>query len=250
MSATNHTRKKPWFQFLFRYYVKRRLKKQFSDIRLLSASHLTQQLDAGPGIVACNHVAWWDPLVLVRLEAWLQADGYCLMDAENLKELPFFSALGALPLDRKSHRQSYRDMLASLEKLQAPGQLLFIFPQGKQTPAHHTLEFHEGVSLLAQRSGLPTYPLGLRYDFAEGPRQIVHLALGAPLKWTGSSNRRVFTQELEAAVAAQLTKIDEQLSMPQPETISLLGRRLDGDRKERVPLLAASLRKVGQEHRS
>ncbi len=250
MSARIHTRKKPWFQFLFRHYVKRRLKKQFSDIRLLGASHFTQQLDAGPVIVACNHVAWWDPLVLVRFEAWLQADGYCLMDADNLKELPFFNSLGALPLDRKSRRQSYRDMLASLEQVRVPRQLLFIFPQGKQTPAHHRLEFHDGVSLLAQRSGLPIVPLGLRYDFAEGPRQIVHVALGAPLSWTASSKRRTFTQELETAVAGQLAKIDEQLLMPKPEVISLLGRRLDGDQKERVPLLAASLRKISPEPRS
>lgn len=237
--------KKPWFQFLARHYAKRRLNKHFSDLRLLGAPLLVHAVESGPAIIACNHVAWWDPLVLVQLETWLKADASCLMDAASLRELPFFRALGALPLDRSQKKQGYRDMLASLEAVTQPGQLLIIFPQGKQTPAHHALEFYNGVSLLAERSGLPIYPLGLRYDYGEGPRQIVHLALGAPLNWTQGDDRRTFTHELEAAVSAQLLRIDDELRAPETTAVSLLGRKRHHDQAERVPLLAATLRKMG-----
>jgi 1-acyl-sn-glycerol-3-phosphate acyltransferase len=247
MNAAPRSQKKRWFQHLARAYVKRRLKRQFSNVTVLGAKILASTLASGPAIIACNHVAWWDPLLLVQLDAFLKSDAYCLMDEINLRELSFFGDLGALPLNRNKRTQSYRDLLQSLEIVKKPGQLLFIFPQGRQTPAHFPLHFFEGAAFLAARSGLPVFPLGLRYDFAEGPRQVVHLAVGAPLHFEpqvtqAPATRATFTRRLEDAVQAQLERIDAHLFAPETDSHSLLERAAGHDRRERIPLLAAALR--------
>ena len=49
-----------------------------------------------PLIFAANHVAWWDVLLLLVLDEELDGVGWAVMDAENLRKLPFFGWVGAL----------------------------------------------------------------------------------------------------------------------------------------------------------
>lgn len=233
-----------WQKRLARLYARYRLKKAFSDLRLLGSSRLEDAISQGPLIIASNHVAYWDAFLLVILEQHFRARAHCLMDAENLKQFAFFRHLGALPLDRVKPKQGLRDMHHSLSKLKTCGDLLFIFPGGRQQPAHLPLDFQQGVAYLAQQSNLPVMPLGLRYDYREGPRPVVHVAAGEPLFFEAASSRQQFTETVAGAVAECLKRIDQALAPNVSEGVSLLGRAHRIDVSERRPALSQALNRL------
>ena len=168
----------------------------------------------GPLILAPNHVAWWDVLVLVLLDEALGADLRCLMDARNLTRLPFLAKLGAIPLRRGADADQdlaeaarwLRDGTSSHPGPPAPGRrVLVIFPQGRQRPAHlRPLAYRRGVERIAAASGAPVVPVGWNYGFREDHRPAAAVCFGVPC------TPRV--EALEAATEACLTQIDGLLS--------------------------------------
>src|SRR5690606_29163115 len=161
--------KRRWLQRIIQAYVRSRLRKNFADVRICGESTIKQELERGPVVLACNHVAWWDPLLLVQLDAFLGSDGYCLMDQESLRQLPFFRWVGALPIDRTSPTRAYRDIQMASSVLCQPRRVLAIFPQGEQRPAHLPLAFRPGVAALAAHSGAPVIPLAIQYTYLQSP---------------------------------------------------------------------------------
>lgn len=192
-----------------RPYVRWRLRSQFSRLRVRGLNALRARLEQGPLLLAMNHVAWWDPLVLVLLDERLGGQGACLMDAANLARFPFFSWAGALSLDRSRARAAHADLLRAAEFLNGPGRFLIVFPQGRQRPAHFPLQFERGIALLRRRTELPVVPVGLRYDFGEHPKAEVYLSIGEELPF-GSGADLDFLLELEEAVGRELSRIDEE----------------------------------------
>lgn len=231
------------FLRLARPYVARRLRRQFFDVRLSGLEGLQQLVDRGPMILACNHVAWWDPLLLVHLDRILGSDGYCLMDQENLEKLPFFRWVGAIPIDRRSKHAAYRDVIAAGQLLNAPRRILAIFPQGEQRPFHLPLQFKSGIAALAAQTGAPVVPLAVRYDFLDAPRQVVHLKASDPLRFSrGVDTRARFISELEDRIRASLADVDQQLLDPKDDFVSLLHKGPIDSNRERIPRQAAALR--------
>lgn len=241
------TDKSSLFLKLARPYVARRLRRQFFDVRLAGLLRLRKLVFERPVILACNHVAWWDPLLLVHLDGVLGSDGFCLMDKQNLAKLPFFRWLGALPVDLKSRHAAYRDVLFAGKILDSPRRILAIFPQGVQRPAHFPLNFKSGVAALAERTGAPVVPLAIRYDFLEAPRQVVHLKVGEPLLFSQETHtRELFLCELEERIKEAFFDIDHELFDPKGDFASLLGRTPLDSGTERIPLPAVALRALSK----
>jgi 1-acyl-sn-glycerol-3-phosphate acyltransferase len=236
------TGKSALFVPLARWYVRRRLGKNFQDVLASGLSPLREKLASGPALLACNHVSWWDPLVMVHLDACLSADGYCLMDQENLGKLPFFSWVGAVPLDRTSRKAAYGDLRAAAQLLDRPSRFLLTFPQGEQRAAHLPLSYKAGIFFLARLKDVPVYPLALRYDFHESPRALVHLSVGQPL-FARSRRRDDFLRNLEAATQRELERIDGHLSQGEGSFSSLLGRSTNLSAHE-LPVGASVLRRL------
>lgn len=230
-------------QAIARLYVKRRLKRDFFDVRLIDRTEVTAPLLRGPVIFAINHVCWWDPMVLVQLAAHLSIHGYCLMDATNLKDLPFFRWVGAIPIDRTSKFSAYRDLARSVENVNGPGQALAIFPHGDQRPAHLPLEFRRGVALLAKKSGFPVVPLAFRYDFTHGPLATVHIAATPALQREAGESDGHFIHRIERGVEFGLTRVDDVI-LNEHRAESILGRHLRSERVHRLPVGARALRLV------
>ena len=231
------------FLRLARPYIARKLKRQFFDVRISGLERLRQLVDAGPLVLASNHVAWWDPLVLVHLDKMLKSDGYCLMDKASLEQLPFFRWVGALPIDRTSHLAAFRDLVEAGRILDGPRRILAIFPQGDQRPAHLPLNFRSGIATLAVRTSAPVIPLAIRYDFLQSPRQIVHLKVGTPLRFAvGTDTREGFVHALEENTRCALTDIDQEILAPNRSFVSLLHKTTVDSTCERIPQQAAALR--------
>lgn len=200
--------KRLWFVRLARSYVRRRLRTSFDGVWVAGLDAVRAQLALGPVILAPNHVAWWDAFVCVALEEALDARGHCVMDAKNLAKLPFFAWLGALPLDRSHPKKSLRDLQRASAELTGPGDMLIVFPQGRQCPAHLPLRFQRGIEILARQTRLPVIPVGLRYDYLQNARARVHVAFGSPRLW---NSQGAFLEELEGAVQRELRRIDQEI---------------------------------------
>ena len=162
-------KKSAWFEYGFRYYNRYLLKKTFAQIAM-------DQLDLCEGsvLLCCNHVAWWDPLVLFFLneQRW-HKDAYGFMGHEGLTAYPFFRKLGAFSLDDRDARDVLRGFHYALSILQKKDALLIWFAQGEEKhPEARPLGFSPGLAklyTLAKRQNIPFSLkfLSLRYDFLE-----------------------------------------------------------------------------------
>lgn len=169
-----------WVLSLARPYVRRRLARELDGLWVSGLDRLAPLLATGPVVFAPNHVSWWDPMVLVALSGALPTEDYVLMDAENLRRLPFMGWLGAVPLRRGRREEARADVLAAAGLLDGPGRSVWIFPQGRQRPAHlRPLELRPGVEwLVAAAGGVPVVPVSLQYGFREGERPAALVRFG------------------------------------------------------------------------
>jgi 1-acyl-sn-glycerol-3-phosphate acyltransferase len=203
--TTGFTPRKAWLMPFARRYVRRKLRLQF-DGMLVEGLGRTRLLAQGqPLIVAPNHVAWWDPLVALHLDALLGTEGHCLMDEDNLNRYPFFGWVGAVPLARGANRRTLAHMQAAARLLRRPGCALWIFAQGRQRPAHlRPLAPASGVAWLSRRTGASVVPLALDYQYREAPEPAIFVSFGAPIAAAETS----LTTQLEQAWIAGLARID------------------------------------------
>ena len=198
--------RKAWFLALARRYVRRRLSRSFEGVWVAGIQNVATRPSA-PRIVAANHVAWWDAFFIVLLDELLGTESYCLMETANLRRYPFFGWIGAVPLDRSSPRQALRDLKSSVALLDRPNRLLWVFPQGRQRPAHlRPLGLERGIEKLAQWSGAPVVPLSLTYAFREAPQPAVLAAFGPPMQTPPGSELSLI--DLERRIVEGLNEID------------------------------------------
>ena len=204
--------RQPWVARAFARYARRRFSRELDGLFVAGLDAARAQVQAGPVLFAATHVTWWDPMVLLVLDEALGADGRALMDADNLKALPFFGALGALPVHRGgSSAATRRDLAAAAAELDRPTRALRIFPQGRQRPATvRPLGLQHGVRLLARQAQVPVIPVALQYGWREGERPAALAHFGAPLD--GSTD--TLLPDLEAALLDGLAAGEAFLDTP------------------------------------
>ena len=135
----------------------------------------------------------------------LGGESFCLMDADNLRRLPFFGWVGAVPLDRSSPKRALVDMKAAASLLDRPGRVVWIFPQGRQRPSHlRPLELQPGVRWLRKVSGARVLPMSLTYAFRQAPEPAALASFGSPF----SAEAGDLLPRLEDDLIAGLTRID------------------------------------------
>ncbi|MEM1030961.1 MAG: lysophospholipid acyltransferase family protein [Myxococcota bacterium] len=183
LSGGHEVRHRPWFQRVFRPYVRRKLGRTFDGVHVAGLDEIKKQIADRPLILAANHSSWWDALLLVAFDDILATESYCLMDAENLRRLPFFGWLGAVPLDRRAPRQAIKDLKASAVLLQRPRQVMWIFPQGRIFPPElRPLRLRSGVGVLARAADAAVVPVSFSYPFRELARPSVAVTFGPPVE--------------------------------------------------------------------
>ncbi len=163
---------------LARRYGRRRMRRELDGLWVSGLEHAQAAVRAGPAIFAATHVSWWDAFVIVAVDEALSTTTHCLMDADNLERLPFFGWIGAIPIGRGGARaRAGLRHAATLTK--SPGEALWIFPQGRQRPAHlRPLQLEPGVRLVARLCRAPVVPVSLNYLFRESERPAALLRFG------------------------------------------------------------------------
>ena len=176
----------PAFLRMARRYTRRRIARRLDGLWVSGLDQARAALAGRPLIFASNHVAWWDALLLLPIDEALGGLGWAVMDARNLRRLPFLGWVGALPLDRSSPERSRHCLQSCAELLDRPGRALWIFPQGRQRPAHlRPLDLRGGVQTLHDRSQVDLVVVSIDYAFLERDRPAAVVRLSPPL--TGSA---------------------------------------------------------------
>jgi 1-acyl-sn-glycerol-3-phosphate acyltransferase len=185
---------------------------------------LARELQDGPRIVVSNHSAWWDPMLGILLANRLlrDCDGYALMDARNLRRLPFLGRLGGFGVELGDALDGVRALRYAARLLVRPGVLVWVFPQGRERPVdERPLGFAGGAALLARMAGVPVVPAALRYEFGEDERPTCWASFGSPLPPERDQERG--RQAQEQAVVAELERIQHEL-LARPAGSELLAR--------------------------
>lgn len=161
---------------------------------------LRPHLERGPVLLAANHSSWWDALLLVELTRRLGVPCQVLVDEAQLRHHRFFSAFGAVGIDLADPRPGIE---AAARALRSPGDILWVFPQGRYLPPHRRpLALKPGVQWIHQASGAAVVPVAMQYAFLQADRPAGFVRVGAPL---GAG------EELDPALAHLLDAIDDEV---------------------------------------
>lgn len=205
-------RKSRFFNAWFAGHARSRIHGAFGAVRVRGLGLARAAAARGPLLIVSNHTSWWDPLVVLHLsEHVLRTDGYALMDAKNLRRLPFFALVGGfgIELDRPSDGAAGMKYAARL--LDQPGRLVWVFPQGRERPVSaRPLDFRAGsaeIARIARRA--EAMPAALRYEFGAEERPHLYVSFGEPLAPTRDVVQG--RQEQERAVTRELDRVERAL---------------------------------------
>lgn len=178
--------RRPRFLEFARSYARHRIARGLDGLWVSGLDEARAALATRPLIFAANHVSWWDVLLLLVLDEALGKGpagvGWAVMDAQNLSRLPFFGWVGALPLDRSTPERSRQCLEASADLLTRPGRAIWIFPQGRQRPAHlRPLDLRPGLRIMHSRNPVDVIAVSLDYVFLERNRPAAIVRFSTPM---------------------------------------------------------------------
>jgi len=174
--------RRPQFLEYARRYARHRIARGLDGLWVSGLAGVRAALADRPVLFAANHVAWWDPLLLLAFDDALGGSGWAVMDAANLRKLPFLGWVGALPLDRGSHQRSRRCLEACADLLDRPGRSVWVFPQGRQRPAHlRPLDLRPGVQIMHDRKPVDVVAVSINYVFLETARPAAVVRFSPPM---------------------------------------------------------------------
>ena len=182
--------------------AERRVRRAFSAVRMRGLDLVRAELARGPLLVVSNHTSWWDPLMLQLLcTRVLGADAYAVMDAKNLRRLPFFRKVGAFGVDLDDPADGARAVRYGAKLLDRPNRLVWVFPQGREAPIDAPLELRGGAAAIARVARrAKVVPAALRYEVAGEAKPHAWASFGAPLTEGGVEAQR-------AAIGAELSRL-------------------------------------------
>ncbi len=204
--------RRPRFLGFARGYARRRVSRRLDGLWVSGLDEARAALAARPLIFAANHVSWWDVLLLLVLDEELGGVGWAVMDAENLRRLPFFGWVGALPLDRSSRERSRACLEYSAALLDRPGRSIWMFPQGRQRPAHlRPLDLKPGLRIMHAHNPVDVVGVSIDYVFLERDRPAAIVRFSAPMPggaFVGESGGAALLPAVERTLLDGLAEID------------------------------------------
>jgi 1-acyl-sn-glycerol-3-phosphate acyltransferase len=118
---------------------------------------------AGPAIVACNHVSFIDPVLLMAASP---RPIRFLMDARIFRTPGLglvFRLAKAIPIaPRNEDPAAYEAAFAAADQVLAEGDLLGIFPEGGITRDGELMPFKGGIMRILEKRPVPVVPLALQ----------------------------------------------------------------------------------------
>jgi 1-acyl-sn-glycerol-3-phosphate acyltransferase len=219
-------RKSALFTRWFVADARRRIRRAFGAMQVHGIEETVRLAAERPILVVSNHTAWWDPLVILELCVHvLRVDAYAMMDAKNLRRLPFFAKVGAFGVELDDSRDGAVAMRFAAKLLDRPGRLVWIFAQGREVPTTaRPLGFRRGSAEIARvaRHAI-VVPVAIRYEHGSRPSPCVYVSFGNAIE----ANRDVVEGALqqEAAVVRELDRIDRAIVTGETSELTAIYQR-------------------------
>jgi len=203
MIAANRKR---WFEHFLAWHLKRRFKKRFSAVRIRGLEALAEMTARGPVILASNHTAWWDSLLVFYTSfALLRLKGFALMDARNLRKIPLLGWIGAFGVEIGDKEDGKRVVEYAASVMNAPKVILLTYPQGAERPVMLPLEFKPGTARIAHAAPHALLvPTAVRYDHGKHELPEALLSFGPPVPLGATPEET--NMRLQAAVAVLMSE--------------------------------------------
>jgi len=201
-----------WFNAWFSGHARSRIRKTFGEVRVRGLEAAKASALESPLLIVSNHTSWWDPLVAIHVtNHMLEKVGHAMMDAKNLKRLPFFAMVGAFGVDLTNPADGAAAIRYAARLLDTPKNSVWVFPQGAERPiSERPLGFRPGsgeVARVAKKARV--LPIGIFYEFGGVERPTLWISFGETIQsGRDTVKNRV---EQEAAVTGELDRIDRAL---------------------------------------
>ena len=129
-----------------------------------------------PRIFVCNHVSWYDVLVLV---AYLPR--YSFVAKAELFRIPLFGrgalAVGTIPIERDNRKSAFESYRVAAERIRA-GASVVVYPEGTRGATYALRPFKKGPFVLAVAAGVPVVPTIVHGSIEVLPRNSLRLHAG------------------------------------------------------------------------
>lgn len=171
-------------------------------------------------LVLCNHVSWWDGIVLDWLLRGGHGDLRCMIDEVQVRRHPFFRRVGGFSVDRGSGRDALRACVHAAALLRV-GHTVVVFPQGAIVPAGREVVLERGFTrILDDAPGARVVVMALRYGFWEHQRPEVMVHVGGVM-----SGKSAGMEDVTAAMRSGVAALAEAEGQRRTGDVLLRGRR-------------------------
>jgi 1-acyl-sn-glycerol-3-phosphate acyltransferase len=199
-----------WFNAWFCGHARSRIRTTFGEVRVRGLDAARVHASSAPLLVVSNHTSWWDPLVALHVSThMLGTAGHAMMDAKNLRRLPFFALVGAFGVDLDNPGDGAAVIRYAARLLEMPNNLVWVFPQGTERPVtERPLGFRAGSGEIARvAKKAKVLPVGLRYEFGGAERPTLWISFGevVPAIRDAAKNRAL----QEEAVTTEMDRIEK-----------------------------------------
>lgn len=157
-----------------------------------------------------NHNYWWDGLLPLYLNKKLfKQQARAIMEDKQMKQYPFFSRIGAFSINLEDPKATLKSMRYAVDSLQRTNSSLFIYPEGKLTPASDSPpDFKEGLSWLYQKTaGVDYVPIAFYIDHSKTDKPDLNISIRESVKPDKNLNKNELTKFFETESHALIGEI-------------------------------------------
>lgn len=191
------------FMAVFKWYTWLLFKRRFKRVWIRQEYRPDKQSKT---VYYLNHHSWWDGLIPFLLNEFrFRQNARALMEDKQMERYRFFRKIGAFSVNRSDPRKTITSLRYAVQSMQQrDNACLFIYPEGRITPAGSELKFEGGLAWLhskLENDRVDFVPAGIYMHTIRHDKPELYLYTGSPVNPVpGLSNddkTRVFEEKLE-----------------------------------------------------
>ena len=173
----------------------------------------SENLPAGPVLVAAKHQSAWETLYL----SWrLNHPAFVLK--KELLMIPvfgwFLARVGMIAIDRSGKASALKKMVADAKAIFAQGRPVVIFPEGTRVAPGARMPYQPGIAALDAPLGVPVVPVALNSGLFWGRQAFVKKAGVITIEYLPpippGLDRKSFMRELEARIETAAERLAKE----------------------------------------
>lgn len=199
----------PFFIWFFDHYTKWSLKRRFKQVWVKQEYHPAMDSKT---IYFLNHNLWWDGLIPLYLNRhFLHQNARALMEDKQMRQYTFFSKIGAFSIDLDNPKSSLYSLRYALESMQRDNASLFIYPEGKITPASDSEpKFKQGLAwLYTNCEDIDFVPIAIYSHFIRSSKPELYLSIGKSVNHNKQLGRSDLTELFQRDIHQILLSVRE-----------------------------------------